>query len=202
MEHGTYYGGKKTSETCIAVVDEKSSGVSCAVQYRLKPATSSADSYYVFIALPVFVSSREPASESELSAIFSPCIEFDGRKFKPDANDRPSRIRDRKELAYYKAPEGVEVVIFRFSIEVGLRKRNARFLVRYIQPTIAGQFLYIPLFEDGEAVRPKGVYRFEALVTDPLIQITPTGKDWDVVFPSRIGLDLQHQRLITVGISK
>lgn len=201
MDHGTYYADKKASEMCVAVVGETSSLVSCDVSYRLKQASAGPDSYYVFVALPVFVAADETTGDEALGKIFEPRIEFDGKVFPPDAFDRPSRIRKRDELARYSAPKGVDVVFFRFSIEVGYGKREARLLVRYRQPTIAGKFLYVPLFEDGAAAK-KDIYRFEAVAADSSLQIAADGKGWSSAFPSRLSRYLSHDSLLSITVRK
>jgi hypothetical protein len=200
MDHGTYNVDKKASEMCVAVVGEASSLVSCDVSYRLKQASAGPDSYYIFVVLPVFVAADETAGNKALGKIFEPRIEFDGKVVTPDDFDT-TRIFKRNELAQYSAPEGVDVVFFRFSIEVGYGKREARLLVRYRQPTIRGKFLYIPLFEDGSAAK-KNIYRFEAVAADSSLQIVADGTGWSSAFPSRLGRNLSHQALISITVKR
>jgi len=203
LNGSTYYSGTKNSESCIAVIGESTSSVSCDVYYELtKEPNTSLDSHYVYVALPVFILSSDSTTDEKLTDIFVPRLEFKGRIIAPNFGNKPMRIRNRPELQEFKAPAGTDVVLFGFTVKVGVNQQNAHFLVRYTQPMINGKFLYMPLFEGSKAPSGKGPYRLEALAFDPSWSLVATKTPNDRTFASRVSFDLSKQDLIELKLKK
>jgi hypothetical protein len=199
MENGTYYAERKTSEHCVAILGLKSSRVSCEVGYKLKRATNVANSDYLSIILPVFIRA-DVATVSGVEETLAPSVEFEGKVFR--AEEKPLHLSNsRSDLEYYEAPDGVAVLLYRFTVEIGVNRKDVRILVSYDQPTISGTFLYIPIFEDGVGSTEREHYLFDAVAADSSIRIELGAKNTNAIqYSSRISTDLKQKELIVIQV--
>lgn len=198
FEHGTYYDAKKVTENCIIQADSESSSVSCEVTYTLKKAKSKEDSYYLHVALPIYLSSETKLNDDELMILLSPRIDSNGERFLPFT--KPARVTRPEEREKHQVPEGADLIYYHFTIELGESIKNTEILVSYEQPTINGIFYYLPLFESGRSTKD---HRIDILPRNTRITISPVEveKDWEVL-DSRITIHPNHNQRLEIKVAK
>lgn len=195
LEHGTSYSARKELERCLVVLDEEHAYVSIYVEYSLEPRSDSIDSYYLYVMLPVFIGRGWSGGNSERVKGITPWVEVDGKVYEPEQEPTLMMAQSREN---FEIPDHVDVLYYRFRIELGLEKEQVRFHASYHQPVIDAAFLYIPLFEDGN-YGPE--HQMEILVPDRRLSVQPErpDSDWEV-YQSRLRTTLKHQQIIEVSI--
>ena len=185
----TTFLSRKTAEEVIAVVRESDTFVSCQVTFRLRPAKTAVPSKRLFLALPVFIDAGANQSDEQLTTTFSPFVQFGEGRYHPEATlTRGSR---RRGPQYYPTPDGTEIVWFRFLLPVDVGTRDVSVVVSYVQPAIAGRFMYLPLLEDGLKDSMFFMSVIGSTPSDSLV--TSDGK-----MASRHRIPLRHNQIIEV----
>lgn len=196
LDKGTFYKARKEAELCVVVLDDTDAHVSIYVEYQLSARSEPMDSYYLYVVLPVFVEKGLFSGDFEAVEDISARIELDGVTNMPD--EMPMLMG--KNRAEFGVPDGVDVLYFRFRIELGYGRESVDFVASYLQPLIGGSFYYLPLFEDGN-YGPE--HMMEIIVPDRRLVALPESSEleWGI-FESRLRTGLRHGRIIEVAVDE
>ncbi len=82
-------------------------------------------------------------------------------------------------------------------IEIGRKQRQATFLASYIQPTIGGRFLYVPLFEDRTK---RSGFLLDAIAENMDLRLHSSVPV--VSYKTRLKVPMRHGELISIEVAQ
>jgi hypothetical protein len=192
------YTATKSWERCLVALDAQCASVSCAVGYALTetlvPGRVAARK--LNIELPVFVPESMASDAKKTAAFCAPRLEMEGTVVPAPSAKILDPASSRKS---FLAPEGVQVALFNFSVDVGAIKRGTTGVFTYRQPLIQGEFVYVPLFENRQDPPSNTEFSFTAFPIGPeALTLKSRNKAVRANMRTRISLDLRHKDVIVV----
>lgn len=193
----TAYDIRKQSESCIVLIGSDQSLVSCEVTYRLQEAKGSIPSYFLSIILPAFIAAVDRSSDADIIRRYGPTVEMSGKRYLPEP--RIMRLRTPEERYGILAPSDTDIVLFHLLLDIGRNQREAAMLVTYVQPSVVGRFIYVPLFEDHS--KTSG-FMMDAVAQSPTARLRcPKPISGIVAYADRLRIPLRDQEVIEVEVN-